>query len=360
MAVGFPVKANYATGDVLTATNMNDLSGSVNLLQSSQYGAGRNAIINGGFDVWQRGTSNVTTALVYTADRWQKGAGTHFGISRTTVSDTTNLPTIQYAGRVQRTAASAVTTAIDFGYSMESVDATKFVGQAAILSFYARKGANYSGAAGASFNFALYTGTGTDQSIMTGYTGSAATLNTSATLTTSMARYSATVTIPTTATEIGLYFNYTPTGTAGANDYVDITGVQLELGSNVTTFSRTGASIQGELAACQRYYWRTTASQFNPITPISSFATSSTAIAGQVVNPVTMRVAATSLDYTGGYFAQRITTSADKTVSSYTLGGSNPYESSFAATVASGASTGHAGYIAAANNNDYLGFSAEL
>lgn len=31
MATGFPTKANYVAGDVLTATNMNDLSGTLNL-----------------------------------------------------------------------------------------------------------------------------------------------------------------------------------------------------------------------------------------------------------------------------------------------------------------------------------------
>jgi hypothetical protein len=256
MAVGFPTKVSYVNGDVFSASDINDTNGTINLLTSTtlSIAAGKNAIINGGFDVWQRGTTNVTSALSYTADRWQKGNATHFGISRTTVSDTTNLPFIQYAARMQRTSGSATTSVMDVGYSMESTDAVKFVGRTVTLSFYARKGANYSGAAGASFNFALYTGTGTDQSIMTGYTGSAATLNTSATLTTSMARYSASVTIPTTATEIGLYFNYTPTGVAGANDYVDITGVQLELGSVATSFSRSGGNYQGELAACQRYF----------------------------------------------------------------------------------------------------------
>jgi hypothetical protein len=32
MAAGWPVKANYATGDILSATNMNDLSGTVNYI----------------------------------------------------------------------------------------------------------------------------------------------------------------------------------------------------------------------------------------------------------------------------------------------------------------------------------------
>jgi len=38
MAAGFPTKANFATGDVLSATNMNDLAGTVNLIAPSAKG----------------------------------------------------------------------------------------------------------------------------------------------------------------------------------------------------------------------------------------------------------------------------------------------------------------------------------
>ena len=216
-----------------------------------------NVVINGGYDIWQRGTT-FTAADVYTADRWRKNSQTTSTVSRQTTSDTTNLPTIQYCARVARNSASTDLSSVGVVYTAETADSIRFAGQAVVVSFYARSGANYSSASSAlSYNF--YTGTGTDQSrsFASGFTGEANIASATKTLTTTWQRFSFTATVGATATELALMFFFTPVGTAGAADYFEITGVQLELGSVATTFKRSngsGGTIQGELAACQRYY----------------------------------------------------------------------------------------------------------
>jgi len=63
MAVGFPAKTTYANGDVFSASDINDTNGTLNLLGSSvATTAGKNGIINGAMQVWQRGTSLAVTS----------------------------------------------------------------------------------------------------------------------------------------------------------------------------------------------------------------------------------------------------------------------------------------------------------
>jgi hypothetical protein len=216
-----------------------------------------NAIINGGMDIWQRGTSFASQASLgsaaYTADRW------HFyrsaGASGATLSrQASGLTGIQYCARLQRDSGNTGTGAINLRYTAESADSYRFAGQTVTVSFYARAGANFSATSNA-FVFALASGTGTDQPVYS-FTSYATVATTTATLTTSWQRFTATGTVSSSATEVGIEAYYTPTGTAGANDYLEITGVQLELGSVATSFKRSngaGGTIQGELAACQRY-----------------------------------------------------------------------------------------------------------
>jgi hypothetical protein len=269
MAVGFPVKANYATGDVLSAANMNDLSGTLNTLQGV---SNNNPIINSAMQVWQRGTSFSIAASsdAYTADRWRQftQANQATTVSRQVTNDTTNLPFIQYCTRIQRNSGQTGTGQMSFIQGLETINTIPYVGKTVTLSFYARAGANFSPTSSGLTIF-IYTGTGTDQ-FPTSYTGGAGVGAATVNLTTTWVRYSITGAIPTTVTELGPYFNWLPTGTAGTNDYVEITGVQLEVGSVATPFNTFGGTIENELAACQRYYTKTYAQGTAPATATST------------------------------------------------------------------------------------------
>ncbi|CAB5219653.1 hypothetical protein UFOVP221_109 [uncultured Caudovirales phage] len=216
-----------------------------------------NFLINGAFDIWQRGTTGTPTssATRYVADRWETYRVSYAAgltVSRQTATDAALLPNIQYCMRVQRTAANAGTVAIYAGQALETVNSIPLAGKTVTLSFYARAGANYS-SGGNALVAQVQTGTGTDQN-MTGLTGVATPISQNATLTTSWQKFSYTGTIATSATQVGVLFLYTPVGTAGAADYFEITGVMLEEGTAATSFRRHAPSIQAELAACQRYY----------------------------------------------------------------------------------------------------------
>jgi hypothetical protein len=257
-----------------------------------------NPVINSCLDIWQRGTSFSAAGLYYFADRWQQNnGGTAITVSRVVTGDTTNLPFIQYAARLQRTAASISTDVVYVSTSFESTNSIPFAGKPVTISWYARVGANWSGG---NPGLNLFSGTGTDQNLNSGFTGSATVATTSNTLTTTWQRFSATGTVAATATQLAFQFAYAPSGTAGAADWIEFTGVQLDVGSVALPVRRNGATIQGELAACQRYYyhWTSGADKEGAI----GFYQSSTALYLNVSFPVSMRITPTLVAASGTNF----------------------------------------------------------
>jgi hypothetical protein len=68
------------------------------------------------------------------------------------------------------------------------------------------------------------------------------------------------------------------------------------LGPVATQFSRAGGTIQGELAACQRYYFRTSSlSSFG--VQATGMATSTTAGQVEIALPVTLRTSPSLFEY---------------------------------------------------------------
>jgi hypothetical protein len=244
----------------------------------------RNVLINGDFRVWQRGTSiTVTTGSPYTADRWcvTPGGTANFSASRQTAS----LDGFQYCLRLQRTASNTNTSALYLSQPVETVTSIPLANKQVSFSFYARAGANFS-AASSALNVRLVTGTGTDGNYLAAtLTGQAIPLDTTATLTTSFQRFTYSVFVPSGVNQVQPVFFYTPVGTAGANDYFDVTGVQLEQNYSSTPFEQRPIGV--ELALCQRYYWKHSSSA-----GISylSFQYAGTQYRLTIPNPVQMRI----------------------------------------------------------------------
>jgi hypothetical protein len=282
MAVGLPLKTTYADGDVYSASDVNDTNGTINAFVTGGQTAGKNSVINGGMDVWQRGTSFTPNTTIYMADRWEMFVGaTGTTVTRQTTSDTTNLPFIQYCMRVSRNSGNTGTNIRYLYQPMETVNSIPLAGKTVTFSFYARKGATFSGSVVANAG----TGTGTDQNPLVTYTGAATPVSGTPTLTTTWQRFTYTGTFAATATEVFVGFEWTPSGTAGATDYFEVTGVQLEVGSTATPFSRAQGTIQGELAACQRYYVKYNGSGAKSF----GYASGTTSIVLSFVTPVEMR-----------------------------------------------------------------------
>jgi hypothetical protein len=333
-------------------------STSTGLAWAGNYAAGKNKIINGDFGVWQRGTSFTITGQAYLVDRWLwTGGGS--GATRTLTQQTFTPGTAPVAGyegtffaRYNQSVAGTGSTYNQFMTRLE--DVRLFAGQTATVSFWAKADATRS----VDLIFGQNFGSGGSGSTETSFSPS------SVTLTTSWARYTATVTVPSvsgktigTGSYAFFYFGM-PNNTVFTIDYW---GVQLEAGSVATAFQTATGTIQGELAACQRYYYR-----LNGITaanPGSGFADATTVgiIAGSF--PVAMRIAPTALEQSGTAtdYAIRHGNSTVTTCSAVPIYGqttTNTYGSSF--SVASGLTTGQGLFGRFANSNAYLGWSAEL
>jgi hypothetical protein len=315
----------------------------------------RNIVYNSGLNIWQRGTS--FTASGYCADRWyfDFGAGTGRTISRQTGTDQ-----FQYVQRIQRNSSNTSTTVMYAGQSFEIADSTPFAGKTVTVSFYARKGADFSGASSA-LPITVFSGTSSTEAnrITTAYASGGATAgSTTATLTTSLQRFQFTFTFGSTVTQFAIVMDVNWAGTAGTNDYIDFTGFQLEVGSIATNYVRQTGSIQGELAACQRYYYRTEGSSGNSVYGTGT-AANSTAAYMFVPFQAKMRTAPTVLDYSILAVSDGSTwtavTSATLTFNSAGNGGA------ITANVASGLAQFRP-YLLTANGNSagYIGFGAEL
>lgn len=237
---------NITSTDVQVA--INELDGRIGVNPSF-----RNKIINGNFDIWQRGITFTSTG--YTSDRWILNLiGATGSLSRQSFTlGQTDVPgNPQFYNRLTCSTITSVNNAVS-ELSQRFEDIAVLAGRNATLSFYVKAATNETKLG---IRFAQRFGTG----------GSSANSTEIAllSLTTSWKKYSLTFPMPSLEGKV-LGTNYYaellfdlahPNTFSGALidqlGTIDIAQVQLEEGSVATDFEQRPLGIEVEL--CQRYY----------------------------------------------------------------------------------------------------------
>jgi len=207
---------------------------------------GKNYLINGGFDFWQRGTSSSSQMGYYTADRWYTG-GT--GGTITVAQETTDIPSgvpVQYGIKWTTSASSSYATLYQ---AIESQVLKTLLGRQVTISGYIKLTGGYTG----SMYVALEYNTVND-ALLSSNTQAGIAAAGNAVDAATWKRFSATFTVPANAA--GLRVGLQPDLAQASGVTVRLAGLKLELGTVATSFSTAGTTLQSELAACQRYYAR--------------------------------------------------------------------------------------------------------
>ena len=355
-------------GETLVANS----STATGLAYTPTFFAGKNKIINGDFAINQRNTFTTTNPSGYgLADRWVFSnyvSGTNVCSMQSFTPGTA--PVVgyeaQYFARFANSGQSS--TSQDSILIQKIEDVRTFANQTITVSFWAKCDVTSKKIA---VEMVQNFGSGGSPS---------ATVNTyfgQVTLTTSWARYTVTGTVPsisgktigTTANTSSLQLflwnsagsDYNArTGSIGIqNNTFDMWGIQVEAGSTATTFQTATGTLQGELAACQRYYWRS--SKTETLARHGSGAFSSSTLGVLIVaHPVTMRITPTSLDFSSLLLYDF---NGDFAVTNLTLTAN--CQSSVVSTVSATIASGGTQYRPIQLNNNlstsgYVGFSAEL
>ena len=303
-----------------------------------------NALINGDFDIWQRGTSftNPGAGVVYTADRWVA----FFQGNGTLTQDTSLVPSnSRFGARLTATASSTSNILLQ---AIETQNAIQFAGQTVTLSGV------YAGTVGLTPSIGLSSSTNVNESILNISTDCTVVSSSIPTSTGSFQEFRVTFTVPSTARTLRVALR---TGSVVDTNFLTFGRVQLEAGPVATPFRRNAPSIQAELAACQRYYYRssTLGSDF----VIGGGFSSNTTTGLIIVNfPVTMRREITSLDFSnlllsnGTTYTTAVTSATLQTIS---LNACRVSAITTATQVANQPT-----HLFAQSTNGFIGFSAEL
>jgi hypothetical protein len=197
----------------------------------------KNYLINGNFDIWQRGTSTSSNPS-YLADRWVVS-------NITSASQQTDVPPngrSKYSISIVQTAASfcSITQRI------ESFNSLQLNGKQVTFSFWAK---SFSGSS------SLYVDYGYANAVDNFSSTTPVSLgNLMVTPSSSWTQYSLTFTVTANMATNGMYIMINRLNTSASE--TRITQCMLNEGPTAAPFQTASPSVAGELALCQRYYWK--------------------------------------------------------------------------------------------------------
>jgi len=192
--------------------------------------AGKNFIINGNFDIWQRGTS-FSNATNYSADRWF-----HIYTENISRQSFSSIPEIAGSIYYLRWTPGGATY---HGMQQKIENGAVYLsGKTVTVSFWARSNTFNS------FNLYVHSNLENDQQ----------EVGSNFTITPTWTKYVTTFNIPiTNGTVLHRYLRFVLPNLSTTFG-IDLAQVQLEIGSVPTPFTLSGGTLSGELAACQSYY----------------------------------------------------------------------------------------------------------
>jgi len=363
--------SNSPAGSDAIGTTLDDFLRSHGAFIAQLYTAsqGRNKVINGGFEIAQRGTSftaGTNSDDMYTLDRWYLLSDGNDIVDVT--QESTTVPTNGH-----RAIALDVETANKkFGIAqiIEGANCAGLIGNTVTLSFKAKVSATTKLD---NVKAAIIAWSGTEDTVTSDIVsaweveGTRPTLIANATyentpanlnLTTSYATYTISAAVDTASTKNIILFIWSDVTDTTAGDFLYIADVQLEAGSVRSPFE--SRIIETELAMCQRYYYRKSLGTVGAIFAVANNISTTQAV-GYIDFPVTMRAAptleqnGTAGDYGVQHAATSTACSAVITISAATI-----YGSRLVATVAAGLTAGQGSSIRSQANTPYIGWTAEL
>lgn len=237
-------------------------------LHSHSASSSPNVIANGKFDFWQRHPNTSTgspylwtstsTGSFLIADRWlcsTRGyADFPLQVSQSALGSSDANGRCINAIRMQRQSGSTNTGNYQVRQEVHRDFVRLLRGQSCRLTFWCRVGANFSGTTVVTIN----TGTGDENETMfalTYATGNSVRYSATFSATGSWQKFDIDFTVPSDATCMGVMFNTSGvTGTAGVNDWYEITAVDVHVGQQTRDWFPCGGSSIGDFALCQAYF----------------------------------------------------------------------------------------------------------